>query len=108
MAKKDWGNRWGDQTNEGEFKRLYPNDYKSLSNYIKCCGKGKQCLPVNQHLINLIKTNLMFGLKEFDVTKVSGLPTSMVKGDPRVLITISNKSIRAYYKGKGKWKIIAG
>lgn len=109
MAKKDWGTRWGEDTSEGVMKWHHrESDLSSLTNYLKCGAEGKQCLLITNQLISMIKTRIMLGSTEFDITKQSGYPRAMLKGDPRIMITIANKCVSAYYKGKGKWKIIVG
>ena len=109
MAKKNWGKRWGEESNpkHKEYKDR-EGGYVKTPTYMLCSNKKMQCLHLNLNVINQVKARMLIGLKEFILTGVTGLPASMVKGFPIRRKYLNNTFFTAHYQGKGKWLIIVG
>ncbi len=110
MADKNWNERWGDESNDWSRRRKSwgTHNQKTNDKYLRCLNEGMQCLVINEQLLMQIKTRLLLGMIQFDVTGLAGVPTAMVSGSPIRAIYVGDKRISATYKGKGKWLFIVG
>ncbi len=110
MADKNWNERWGSETNDYPKRRNTRGINRQVTNdkYLRCLIEGMQCLVINEQLLMQIKTRLLLGMIQFDVTGLAGVPTAMVSGSPIRAIYVGDKRISATYKGKGKWLFIVG